>query len=85
MRRPSCGEFLRTCDAEGLEYWRGDVMLRLSLLAAYRGDLGQAAELAEAGLQTTEQADQPQTIAALLYAGGRGGSSARAGRDAPAA
>jgi DNA-binding CsgD family transcriptional regulator len=61
--------FLRTCDAEGLEYWRGDVMLRLSLLATYRGDLGQAAELAETGLQTTEQADQPQTIAALLYAG----------------
>jgi DNA-binding CsgD family transcriptional regulator len=62
--------FLRTCDADGLEYWRGDVMLRLSLLATYRGDLGQAAELAEAGLQATEQADQPQTIAALLYASG---------------
>jgi DNA-binding CsgD family transcriptional regulator len=62
-------QFLRTCDTEGLEYWRGDVLLRLSLLATYRGDLGQAAELAELGLQTTEQADQPQTIAANLYVG----------------
>ncbi len=58
-------------------------MLRLSLLATYRGELGQAAELAEAGLQTTEQAGQPQTIAALLYACGEAAARTGPGRDGP--
>jgi DNA-binding CsgD family transcriptional regulator len=61
---------LTGCDAEGLEYWRADVMLRLSLLAVFRGDLQQASAIAAAGLESAEQCDQPQTIAALLYACG---------------
>ena len=61
---------LVACDAEGLEYWRGDVLLRLSLAAGYRGDLRRAAALAAEGLDSTEQAGQPQTMAALLYACG---------------
>ena len=61
---------LAVCDAEGLEYWRGDVLLRLSLAAGYRGELRRAAELAAEGLDATEQAGVSQTIAALLYACG---------------
>jgi DNA-binding CsgD family transcriptional regulator len=61
---------LAACDAEGLEYWRGDVLLRLSLAAGFRGDLRRAAALAAEGLDSTEQAGQPQTMAALLYACG---------------
>ncbi len=61
---------LAACDAEGIEYWRGDVLLRLSLAAVFRGDLARAAALAAEGLESTEQADVPQTISALLYACG---------------
>jgi DNA-binding CsgD family transcriptional regulator len=63
-------QVLMNCDAEGLEYWRADVMLRLALVALFRGDLQQAAVLAGEGLESAEQADLPQNIAALRYACG---------------
>ncbi len=61
---------LTACDTEGLEYWRPDVLLRMSLLAGQRGELQLAASRAADGLVAAEQADLPQTIAALLYACG---------------
>jgi DNA-binding CsgD family transcriptional regulator len=70
---PAQAEFQRvltSCDADGLEYWRADVLLRLALLAVFRGDLQHAAVLAAEGLESAEQADLPQNIAALRYACG---------------
>jgi DNA-binding CsgD family transcriptional regulator len=61
---------LTGCDAGGLEYWRPDVLLRLSLLALYRGDLQQASAMAAAGLESAEQCDMTQNAGALLYACG---------------
>jgi DNA-binding CsgD family transcriptional regulator len=61
---------LTNCDAEGLEYWRADVLLRLALVALFRGDLQRAAVLAAEGLESAEQADLPQNQAALRYACG---------------
>jgi DNA-binding CsgD family transcriptional regulator len=61
---------LTSCDVEGLEYWRADVMLRLALVALFRGDLQQAADLAAEGLESAEQAGLPQNLAALRYACG---------------
>jgi DNA-binding CsgD family transcriptional regulator len=61
---------LTSCDADGLEYWRADVLLRLALVALFRGDLQQAAVRAAEGLESAEQADLPQNIAALRYACG---------------
>jgi len=58
------------CDADGLEYWRADVLLRLALVALFRGDLQQAAGLAAEGLESAEQAGLPQNLAALRYACG---------------
>jgi DNA-binding CsgD family transcriptional regulator len=73
MLESAQAEFQRvlvTCDADGLEYWRPDVLLRLAILAIFGGDLQQAAVLAAEGLESAEQAGLPQNIAALRYACG---------------
>jgi len=61
---------LARAQAEGTEYWQADILLRLSLLAGRRGDLADAAELAEASLEVAEQLDLSQLTSAALYACG---------------
>jgi DNA-binding CsgD family transcriptional regulator/tetratricopeptide (TPR) repeat protein len=58
---------LGRAEADGAEYWRADVMLRLSLVAARTGDSRRAAALAAAGLDIAEQLDLRQLTSALLY------------------
>src|ERR1022692_4921811 len=53
--------------AHGVEYWRGDNLLRLSLVAARKGESQRAAELAASGLEIAEQLDLGQLTSALLY------------------
>jgi ATP/maltotriose-dependent transcriptional regulator MalT len=61
---------LARAEADGVEYWQADALLRLSLCAGWRGELHRAAELASAGLLIAEQLDLGQLTSALLYAGG---------------
>ncbi len=63
-------QLLVRCEADGIELWRVGVLLRLSRLAAYRGDLRKAAVLAAEGLESAEQRGQPHTVGALLCARG---------------
>ncbi len=58
---------LARAEAEGLEYVRSDVLLRLSLIATRTGDPGRGAELATAGADIAEQLGLSQLISALLY------------------
>ena len=64
-------QVLDWCDSEGIESSRGDVLLRLSVIASQSGDNRRAAELASQGLVTAEQMDLPQLVSALLYACGQ--------------
>jgi DNA-binding CsgD family transcriptional regulator len=59
---------LARAEAAGVEYPRGDIMLRMSLAAAWRGDLRRAVECAATGLEIAEQLDLSQLTSALLYA-----------------
>ena len=61
---------LARAEADGAEYRRADILLRLSLLASSGGDSLRAAKLAATGLEIAEQLALTQLIAALLYAGG---------------
>lgn len=61
---------LAACDATGLEYWRPDMFMRLSLAATCRGELDAAAALAAEGLECAEQQDHSHAMAALLWARG---------------
>jgi DNA-binding CsgD family transcriptional regulator len=63
-------QVLGMCDNDGNELWRVGVLLRLSRLAVYRGDLREAAVLAAEGLECAEQVDRPHTVGALLCACG---------------
>jgi DNA-binding CsgD family transcriptional regulator len=63
-------QVLGMCDTDGNELWRVGVLLRLSRVAVYRGDLREAAVLAAEGLECAEQVDRPHTVGALLCAGG---------------
>ena len=58
---------LARAEAEGVEYWRADLLLRLAAIAGLRGDPKRAADLAEAGLEIAEQLDLTQLQSALLY------------------
>jgi DNA-binding CsgD family transcriptional regulator len=58
---------LSQAEAEGVEYWRGDVLMRLSQLAGRRGDVAGAAALAAEALEIAEQLDLPHMIAGVLY------------------
>ncbi len=61
---------LARAEADGAEYRRANILLRLSLLAAGCGESGRAAEVAATGLEIAEQLDLTQLVAALLYASG---------------
>ena len=54
-------------EAEGVEYWRADLLLRLAAIAGMRGHPQRAAELAATGLEIAEQLDLTQLQSALLY------------------
>lgn len=58
---------LGRAEAEGVEYVRADVLLRLSLIATRRGEPARGAELAQAGLEIAEQLDLGQLTSALLF------------------
>jgi len=58
---------LARAEAEGVEYWRADVLLRLSMVATASGEARKAARLAADGLEIAEQLDLPHTTSALLY------------------
>jgi DNA-binding CsgD family transcriptional regulator len=58
---------LARAQADGVEYWRADVLLRLSHVAAKKGESERAAELAATGLEIAEQLDLGQLTSALLY------------------
>jgi DNA-binding CsgD family transcriptional regulator len=53
--------------AEGVEYWRAESMLRLSQLAARRGDAAAAAQLASESLDVAEQLDLPHLTCGALH------------------
>jgi DNA-binding CsgD family transcriptional regulator len=58
---------LGSCRTAGLEFWRADALMRLSLLALCRGDLSAGGALSAEGLERAEQFGHPPTIAALLW------------------
>ncbi len=58
---------LDRAQAQGQEYVRADVLLRLSVLASRTGDPHRGAELAQAGLEIAEQLDLGQLTSAQLY------------------
>jgi DNA-binding CsgD family transcriptional regulator len=62
---------LAGAEAHGAEYPRADMLLRLSLVAGWRGDARRAAELAATGLEIAEQLDMPRIMRSLLLVGGR--------------
>jgi len=57
---------LGRAEAEGVEYVRADVLLRLSGIATRTGDPRRGAELAQAGLEIAERVDRGQLTSALL-------------------
>jgi DNA-binding CsgD family transcriptional regulator len=69
---------LARAEAEGVEYWRGDTLLRLSLTESRAGNLERAEEHAAAGLEVAEQLGFEQLTSALLY--GRGLAALLRGR-----
>jgi DNA-binding CsgD family transcriptional regulator len=58
---------LAEAQAQGMEYVRADVLLRLSVLASRTGDPRRGAELAREGLEIAEQLDLGQLTSAQLY------------------
>ena len=58
---------LARAEADGVEHWRADTQLRLSQVAARRGDAAGAAEHAARSLEIAEQLDRPHTICAALH------------------
>jgi DNA-binding CsgD family transcriptional regulator len=58
---------LARAEAEGVEYWRADTLLRLSLTEGRAGNLRKSKELASDGLELAEQLDLEQLTSALLY------------------
>jgi DNA-binding CsgD family transcriptional regulator len=59
---------LSRAEADGVEYWRSDVLMRLSQIAARRGRPAEAARLAAGALEIAEQLDLAYMIAGALYA-----------------
>ena len=58
---------LTRAEAEGVEYIRSDVLLRLSMIASQKGDPRLGADLAGAGLDIAEQLGLGQLTSALLF------------------
>jgi DNA-binding CsgD family transcriptional regulator len=59
---------LRRAEADGVEFWRSDVLMRLSQVAGRRGDAAEAAGLAAEALEIAEQLDLTHMISGALYA-----------------
>lgn len=57
---------LARAEAEGIEYVQADVLLRLGVIAARRGEPRRAAELTQAALEVAEQLDLAQLISCVL-------------------
>lgn len=58
---------LARAEAEGVEYWRAESLLRLAQVAAKRGDSTAAAHLAAASLEAAEQLERPHLTCAALH------------------
>jgi DNA-binding CsgD family transcriptional regulator len=58
---------LARAEAEGIESWRHEALLRLSRIAGRRGDARRAADLAATALEIAEQLDLPRPIIAGVY------------------
>jgi DNA-binding NarL/FixJ family response regulator len=58
---------LARAEAEGIEYWRAESLLRLSQVAARRGDAARAAELAAESLEVAEQLELAHMTCAALH------------------
>jgi DNA-binding CsgD family transcriptional regulator/tetratricopeptide (TPR) repeat protein len=58
---------LARSEAEGVEYWRADTLLRLSLTEGRAGNLERSEQLAAQGLEVAEQLGLEQLTSALLY------------------
>jgi DNA-binding CsgD family transcriptional regulator len=58
---------LARAEAEGIELWRHEALLRLSRVAGRGGDTRRAADLAATALEIAEQLDLPRPIIAGLY------------------
>lgn len=59
---------LSRAEADGVEYWRSDALMRLSQIAGRRGNAAEAATLAAEALDIAEQLDLTHTITGALYA-----------------
>jgi DNA-binding CsgD family transcriptional regulator len=59
---------LRRAEADGVEFWRSDVLMRLSQVAGRRGNAAEAAGLAAEALEIAEQLDLTHMISGALYA-----------------
>ena len=58
---------LARSEAEGVEYWRADTLLRLSLTEGRAGNLERSEDRAAEGLEVAEQLGLEQLTSALLY------------------
>lgn len=65
--REAFGRALARAEAEGIEYIRADVLLRLSVIAVREGRPDQGAGLAETALQIAEQLDLAQLTSVVLH------------------
>ncbi len=61
------GHVLARAEAEGVEYWRAEALLRLSQVAARRGELTRAAGFAAECLDVAEQLERPHMTCAALH------------------
>ena len=60
-------QVLARAEADGVEYWRAESLLRLSQVAARRGDAGRAAGLAAGSLEVAEQLELTHMTCAALH------------------
>ncbi len=61
------GRALARAEAEGIEYIRSDVLLRLSVIAVRTGRPGQGTALAQSALEIAEQLDLAQLTSVVLH------------------
>ena len=61
------GHVLARAEAEGVEYWRAEALLRLSQVAVRRGELARAAGFAAECLDVAEQLERPHMTCAALH------------------
>jgi DNA-binding CsgD family transcriptional regulator len=76
------GRALARAEAEGIEYIRSDVLLRLAVIAVRMGRPRQGAALAQSALEIAEQLDLAQLTSLVLH--GCAFAALAAGQDGPA-